>query len=363
MIAMETVLERGFTWWDRALFPRDEFEERTRVVQRAMAAAGLDALTVWSSYYHTDGPTAYLAGWPMGGAVLVLPEGEPILFSPGGSREHYFASMQVWCEMRTTPGGVVAALAEAIANHGLSGGRIGMAGADQIDVGPYRALTEAFAAFELVDFDAEYRALRAPKRPRELIAIENSAAIARRAVDAAEAAFAAGASNAAALVAAERAARLAGARDVRGLVNSAGASLRPYEGVCDRRTAPLVLWVAVDQHGYWATASSAPAPGPAVSALEAMIAAVRPGAACGDIAERGLAAIPPEARAMALSCGLGGGIGHAIDEQPAIVPGNDAHLVEGMVLSLQAFVAGEPPGFATAMARVGARGAELMGPS
>jgi Xaa-Pro aminopeptidase len=362
MIAMDKVLERGFTWWDRALFPRDEFEMRTRAVQQAMAGAGLDVLTVWSSYYHTEGSVGFLAGWPMGGAVLLFREDEPILFSPGGSREHYFAAMQVWCEMRTASGGIVAAVAKAVTDRGLASGRLGLVRADQIDVGPHKALLDAFSAFELVDFTDAYQALRAPKRPRERVAIGNSLLIARQAVAAAERIFAQGASNAAALAEAERTARLLGARDFRGLVNSASRSLRPYEGLSSARHEPLTLWTAVDQHGYWATASTAAAPAnPAARAVAAMVAAVRPGVRAGEVAEAGLAELPEDIRAMALSYGLGSGVGLGLEEAPLIAPGEALVLRQDMMLSLQAFAQGYPLSFGSAMVRVGPRGAEPVG--
>jgi Xaa-Pro aminopeptidase len=363
MITMTPTLERGFTWWDRALFPRDEFEERTRLVQRAMIERGLDVLTVWSAYYHTEGSTAFLAGWPMGGAVLLFRDGEPILLSPGGSREHYFAAMQVWCEMRTAPGGVVASLARAVADRHLTGGRIGLVRPDQIDVKAYAALTDGFAAFELVDFTDTYETLRMAKRPRERLAIGRSLAIARQAVAAGARAFADGASNAAALGEAQRVARLQGARDFRGLVNSAPNALRPYEGLNSARHDPLMLWVAVDQHGYWATAATgSSSEGPASRALRAMIAAVHPGMGAGELAELALAELPEAARPMALSYGFGGGIGLNLDERPAIAPGEAVTLGKDMVLSLQVFAEGDPPEFATAMVRIGPSGAEYLAP-
>lgn len=363
MIAMDPTLERGFTWWDRALFPRDEFEERTRLVQRAMIERGLDVLTVWSAYFNTEGSTAFLAGWPMGGAVLLFRDGEPVLFSPGGSREHHFAAMQVWCEMRTAPGGVVASVAKAVADRHLISGRVGLVRPDQIDVKPYAALMDAFGAFELVDFTDTYESLRMPKRPRERLAIGRSLAIAHQAVAAGVRAFADGASNAASLAEAERVARLRGARDFRGLVNSAPNALRPYEGLNPARYDPLMLWVAVDQHGYWATAASGlTAQGPAQSALRAMIAAAHPGRRAGELAELALAELPEAARPMALSYGFGGGIGLNLDDRPAVAPGETTALRQGMVLSLQVFAEGDPPGFATAMVRIGGSGAEYLAP-
>lgn len=161
---------------------------------------------------------------------------------------------------------------------------------------------------------------------------------------------------------AEIVARRLGARDFRALVNAGGRSMRPIDPQLKGRHTPFLLWVAVDQHGYWGTASIPDAgPGDAAdTVIEAMVAAVRPGVTCGDIAARALSAMPPEARELALSYGLGGGIGLDLDGGPQIEPGSDRALVEGMVLSLRAFVVDSPSAFATRTIRVTAEGNQWL---
>lgn len=364
MIAMIPVLERGYTWWDRSLFPRDEFEERTRAAQKAMAEAGLDALVLWSQSYHTSGELAFLAGWPMGGVVLVLPDAEPILFSPGTGREQYFARMQTWVEdMRSTPGGLGAVIAKTLSEHGVTSGAIGIVGYDQMSVKAHREAKTALADYELIDFADTYRALRTPKRPREVLAIQNSLAIATKAVAAGVAAFEGGASNAEALVEAERVARIERARDFRGLANITGSGLRPFERVSTERHEPLLLWIGIDQHGYWAEASNGTAGSQAAAAIDAMTAAASAGASAGAVADAGLAALPEAARELALSYGLGAGSGLSLEEAPLIVPGNKARLVKGCVLTLRAFVTGPSPSLATATVRVNEAGGETLSPA
>lgn len=358
MIAMTPVLERGYTWWDRSLFPRDEFEERTRVIQKAMAAADVDALVVWSQGYHTTGQLAFLSGWPMGGAILVRREGEPTLFSPGGGREQYFARMQTWVEdMRSVPGRLGAVIAKTLAEDGLLTGRLGIVGYDQMSVGAFAEAMDALAGYDRVDFAEAYAAVLAPKRSREVIAIRNSLTIATKAVEAGVAAYAAGASNAEALVEAERIARIERARDFRGLANITGGGLRPFERVTTDRHDQLLLWIAIDQHGYWAEASNGVAGSAATAAVDAMVGAVKAGATAGAVADAALAALPEAARDGALSHGLGAGTGLSLDETPVIEPGSKAVLVEGSVLSLKTFAKGMPASIATATVKVGADGA------
>lgn len=363
MIAMTPVLERGYTWWDRSLFPRDEFEERTRVVQKAMADAGLDALVIWSQGYHTTGNLAFISGWPMGGAILVRREGEPTMFSPGGGREQYFARMQTWIEdMRSIPGALGGAIAQTLAEDGLSSGRVGIVGYDQMSPGAYAEVLDKLAGYDRVDFATAYQVVRGPKRPREVLAIQNSLTIASNAVAAGVAAYEAGASNAEALVEAERIARIECARDFRGLANLTGTDLRPFERVSDVRHDQLLLWIAIDQHGYWAEASNGVTGSPATSAVNAMVDAARAGATAGAVADAGLAKLPKAAHDTALSFGLGSGSGLSLDEAPVIEPGSNAALVEGTILSLKTYVADAQASLTTATVRVGAKGGERIAP-
>jgi len=364
MYAMIPVLERGFTFWDRSLLPSDEFEERVRLMQTALRADGLQALIIWSQTYHTNGDLTYLAGWPMGGALLVTLEGDPAMFCIGGGREQYFQRMQTWLsDLRSFLTGLGQPILQALTERGITTGKIGVVGLDQMTVNSHRNLTEALSGYELVDYGATYHARRIAKRPRELLAIANSLRIAEAAVAAGEAAFAKGASNAEALVEAERIARIEGARDFRALANLTERGLRPFERLDRARQPNLLLWVAVDQHAYWAEAANATAgpPGsPARKAVDAMIAAARPGAAADSIARAALTVIPQEAAAEALSYGLGSGIGLSREESPLIEPGNVSEIFqEGTVLALRANVTLNLKGasLATAMVRVGKQGA------
>ena len=361
MHAMTPVLERGYTYWDRSILPPDEFEDRTHQMQKAMREDGLGAIVIWSQSYHSNGDLTYLSGWPMGGALVITQEGDPAMFCVGGGREQYFARMQTWLgDLRSFLSGLGKPIQERLVERGVTAGKVGLVGLDQMTVNNHSNLTEALAGYELTDYGSAYRDLRSAKRPRELMAMGNSLQIAEAAVAGGEALFAKGGSNVEALVEAERIARIMGARDFRALANLTERGLRPFEGLPHTRQPSLALWVAVDQHAYWAAAAnpSAGAVGtPARLAVDAMIAAATPSATGDSIARAALSVLPTQVAADVLSYGLGSGIGLSRQETPLIEPGNVAHqLTEGVVLALRAYVPAQGnhgASLATATVRVG----------
>jgi len=365
LISMEPVLRRGLTEWDRALFPPDEFSERLAAVQGAMRRASLAALAMFSDAYHPSADLAYVAGWPMGGALLVTLEGEPAMLTSDNGRGVYFQRWLTWIEDTSAAGGRIGpALADALRRRGVKGA-LGVTGDGLLSAQAYEKARQALSDFELRPFEAELAALRRRKRPRELIAIRTALRIARGSVAAGQLAFEVGASNAAALAAAERSARLGRARDFRGLANLEGADLRPYEAASATRRPFLALWCAVDFHGYWAEAASAPnsPDAHAEAALEAMLRVARPGASGDDLARAALAVLPSEAAQRALSYGLGAGIGLSAQETPIVRPGGMDLLEPGAVLCLRV-VGGEQdkPSLASALIAIGEDGAKRIEP-
>ena len=369
MISMEPVLKRGYSSWDRAVLPDDEFALRVDGVRRALREAKLGALVVVN--YSLLGvmvdyaDMAYLSGLQSGGALVVPLEGDPAFVSFGGGRELAFMRALTWLPIVPGAGKAFELLQSELRTRGVAGGRIGIAGVADIAPTVAARIRDALAGFELVPFDAQLRALRAVKRPRELLAMQIAHGIVEAAVGAGAAAFAAGGDNRAAMLEAERAARAGRARDVRVLASMGGPELRPWEGRLDGRHAPLRLWVAAQYQGYWAEAAvTAPAPrdDAAGRAVRAMQAAVRGGAAAGDVAAAGVAALPPAAVDSALAYGLGDTIGLAHSEGVAIAPRSQDRLAAGSVVALRAHV-GEAPyeSLASAMVVVGAQGATPLG--
>jgi Xaa-Pro aminopeptidase len=283
MISMEPVLKRGFAAWDRAVLPDDEFGLRVEGVRQALHGAGLNALVVVN--YSLLGvmvdyaDMAYLSGLQSGGALLVPVDGDAAFVSFGGGRELKFMRGLTWLPIVPGAGRAFEVLAEQLKARGVVSGALGVVGAAELPANVAARVREALAGFELRPFDTELRALRAVKRPRELLAMRVAHAIAEGAVAAGVATFTAGGDNRAAMLQAERVARARKARDVRVLVSMGGPELRPWEGRLDGRHAPLRLWVAVQYQGYWAeAAATAPSGGGAAArAVRAMRAAARAG--------------------------------------------------------------------------------------
>ena len=296
MITMTPVLARGLTDRDHELFPQDEFEERTRLLQAELRDLGVSGLIVCAPAWQPNGEVGFLSGWPMSGIIFLPTSGEPMLLTYGSGRELYFQRQLTWlAHMRSGGEQMPTRLVEELDKLSDGCARLATVGLGGLAAPALRQMRDALGSRELVDFDARFAAFRARKRPREILAVRRALGIARGAVAAGRATFAKGASNTEALVEAEQVARRDGARDWRGLANLAGSSLAPFERPAAGRHAPLLLWAGVDYHGYWAEAASGDTDieGPATAAVAAMVAAARAGARAGDLAEAALANCRP----------------------------------------------------------------------
>jgi Xaa-Pro aminopeptidase len=365
LLSMEPAIKRGLTFWDRALMPRDEFDERIALVRAEMRRAGMQALVVAGNMYE-DADLLWLTAGPVDG-VLVFPlEGEAALFTNSGSREGFFLRELTFIEELGYKGALVGdAVHASLAARGIQGGRIGAAGFQVLASRPYQDLRRALSAYSVEDASPMLARLRAKLRPRERTAVQVALGMAVRAAQAADAAFEAGASNVAAAVEAERVARRAGAWDVRILANFTGHGLRPFEWASSERHIRLLLWIATRFHGYWADVAMSSAPehgGAAARAIDAMVAAARPGLAVSEIATAGLTSLPEEARGDALQYGLGSGIGIELIGRPVIVPGCDTRLEAGALLSLRVFAPAPAPSFASRLIEIGEQGAHPLEP-
>jgi Xaa-Pro aminopeptidase len=372
MISMEPVLKRGYSSWDRDVLPEDEYALRVEAVRGVLREQGLAALVVVN--YSLLGvmvdyaDMAYLSGLQSGGALLVPRDADAVYVGFGGGRELAFMRTLTWLEHVMSGGGPKAfeVVREQLRARGITSGPLAIAGAADLPAGAAARVQQAFADYTLKPFDAELRALRAVKRPRELLAMRLTLGLVEDAVYAGLAKFAGGGDNAAAMLEAERVARARKARDVRVLVNMGGPELRPFEGRLDGRHAPLRLWVAAQYQGYWAEAAAttpASLPSAASRAVAAMLGAACTGATTGDVAGAAVAALAPIEAQAALEYGLGGTIGLAHNEGTVMRPGGTERLVEGSALALRAHVgAGADPSIDAAVAIVGASGATRLQP-
>jgi len=370
LISMEPVLKRGYSSWDRDVLPEDEYALRVEAVRAQLREHGLAALVVVN--YSLLGvmvdyaDMAYLSGLQSGGALLVPRDGEPVYVGFGGGRELGFMRTLTWLDHLMSGGGPKAfdVVREQLRARGVASGPIAIAGAADLPPAAAARVQQAFADYTLRPFDAELKALRVVKRPREILAMRLTLGIVEDAVYAGLAKFMGGDDNAAAMLEAERVARARKARDVRVLVNMGGPELRPFEGRLDGRHSPVRLWVAAQYQGYWAEAAAmAPSSQPTAAhkAVAAMLSAARADATTGEVAEAAVAALTSAEAQAALDYGLGGTIGLANDEGVRIRVGGHERLVAGSVLALRAHVAAGPePSIEAAVASVGSSGAQRM---
>ncbi|HEY2595541.1 MAG TPA: M24 family metallopeptidase, partial [Chloroflexota bacterium] len=206
----------------------------------------------------------------------------------------------------------------------------------------------------------------ARKRPREVATVATALRIATDAANAGVKAFSDGATTTEAMVAAERTARVNKARDIRILANVDSADLRPFEGLSPARRAPLLLWIGVDYHGYWAdvaVTSPSSASSQAAKSVDTMASAAKAGASTADVARAGLAKLSSAASESALDYGLGSGIGLALSDGLSIGPDTNERLVDGALLSLRTLARdGDDVSFANAIVQVGADAGHKLDP-
>ena len=185
-----------------------------------------------------------------------------------------------------------------------------------------------------------------PKRPRELTMMRASCKLLQSAAERFTDSWRSSREPETAALDAERLARSLAAQDVRTLVSlDGGRTLVPYQGLYERKSGPLVGYLAVKLMGYWAdmfvTVDENPAPArrQAEAVLDALIATMRPGVRAGDLYAQAIDALAPLPLHQALSASVGHGIGLSLNDQPELVAGAEAELVRDGVYTLQVGVA------------------------
>ena len=207
------------------------------------------------------------------------------------------------------------------------------------------------------------------KRPRELTMMRASCKLLQSAAQAFADSWHNDGSPETAALDAERLARSLGAQDVRTLVSlDGGRTLVPFQGLFEKKAGPLVSYLAVKVMGYWADMfitldeSRSPAMQKTDAALDALIAAVRPGVRVGDLYEKAVEALAPSPFHPVLSASVGHGIGLSLNQQPELRAGDKSELAEDGVYTLQTGVADVQAGNAllSAIVRCTAEGTEVL---
>jgi Xaa-Pro aminopeptidase len=208
------------------------------------------------------------------------------------------------------------------------------------------------------------------KRPRELTMMRASCKLLETAAATFAESWRANHEPETAALDAERVARSLAAQDVRTLVSlDGGRTLVPFQGRFEKCAGPLVGYLAVKVLGYWADmfvtvddGSITPAARHAASALDAIIADMRPGARIDALHAKALSALAPYKFHPALGGSIGRGIGLSLHEGPEFRASEDATLVEDGVYTLQVGAADAKAGNAltSAIVRITAKGTEVL---
>ena len=208
------------------------------------------------------------------------------------------------------------------------------------------------------------------KRPRELTMIRASCKVLEAAAKAFAKNWRVSREPETAALDGERVARSLAAQDVRTLISlDGGRTLVPYQGRFEKSAGPLVGYIAVKVLGYWADMFITIDDGPATSAsrhaeaaLDALVAAVRPGARTAEIYAKTVDALLPFKLHPVLGASVGHGIGLSLHERPEFRAAGDSALVEDGVYALQVGIADAQSGHVliSAIVRNTAKGAEVL---
>ena len=281
------------------LFSRDEYAERLRAVRARMRERGVDVLVVDETEH-----LFYLAGWHASGslyhACIVPLDRDPVMvlrrLDEGPFREQTWLTDAVLFPDTADP---VRVVAEAVAERGWAGGRIGVElDSHYLTVKRYEALRTALPEATFVSFAGILRELRLRKSPQEIAYLRDAARIADQAMREAIAAAGAGKSERDAAVAAASAFLRLGADNGRtGPITAGRRSGFLHGRLGDHRLAAgdvLHMELVPSVHGYSARLMRPTVIGPATPEHEAtaralieiqdrQIQAMKPGAVARDV--------------------------------------------------------------------------------
>jgi Xaa-Pro aminopeptidase len=343
MQTMHPTLLVGPADWDPRRMPRVEFEERLTALWESYPNAGGAIVYGNSSDYAA---LAYLTSFTpkLEAALALVPrQGEAQLLIGGGVNMVPAAKPLTFVET-LAPLREAAKTAGAWARALQGGGSLLLIGGDAMPLGMRRAFDQALDSDIKVEVaDQTLRAGMRRKRPRELRAMREACNMLAAAAAALRDAVLARKNVTDCILTAEHAALKRGAQDVRSLFSlDGGYTLRPFDLPIPERRDPLQTYLALRHDGYWAegfvriAATNHALQEKVDGILDAMVASAKPGLSCQELRRivdqgRGALRLHPLAATV-----LGGAIGLALDEPPALTPDSNTKLEAGAVYSLRA---------------------------
>jgi hypothetical protein len=341
MRTMHPTLLIGPADWVAARWPREEFVGRLAGLWRDHPDA-TRAIVYGNASDHAA--LAYLTHFTPkleAAVALFAREGEPRLLVGGGSNMLPAARPLTFIDDIGLLRGAASAAEWAGA---FPAGNCVLIGGDAM---PYdlRCTLEAELGPEacITRGDDRLRARMRSKSLREVAALRIACGTLELAVTALRRAFHSGRGVTGAVLAAEHTALQSGAQDVRSLFNiDRGETLRPFDALIPRHLDPLLVYLAVRHDGYWAESfislsrKADAMQARARSAVDAMVAAVRPGLPSADLWHIIETYSGDCERHPLIQLSFGSSIGLALDEQILLTRGDGDRFAPGEVYSLRA---------------------------
>lgn len=375
MLTMQPSVTIGSYLWAQDRLPYDEFALRLDELRAAMDRNGWSAVLVYGDV-REHAALAYLSNFiprVRWGMALLPRSGEPRLLCAMSTRD--LPAMRTLTWIADVRSGMGPEWEKAFAPwfERFAGERVlalGTLGLDIMAPALHQAVHRDLGGrFSLQRADDALAVPPQRKRPRELTMMRASCTLVATAAEAFVAAWRRSGEPETAALEGERVARSLAAQDVRTLISlDGGRTLVPYQGLFEKKTGPLVGYLAVKAMGYWAdlliTADErrTQASRQAEIALDALIAAVRPGARAADMYATASAALAPLPLHPVLSGSVGNGIGLSLNEEPHLRAGADAELIGDGVYTLQVGTADAAAGgvLLSAIVRNAANGPEVL---
>jgi Xaa-Pro aminopeptidase len=380
MRTMQPCVTIGSYTWAQDRLPDDEFTLRLDELRRAMVRRGFLAVLAYGDV-REHAALAYLTNFiprVRWGMALLPASGDPRLLGAMSTRD--LPAMRSLTFIADVRSGMGPEWDKAFAPwferfDGESAApppQLGTLGFDLMAPVLHDAVRRSLGErFVLQPADGVFAVPPQRKRPRELTLLRASCVLLQDAARVFAESWRESREPETAALDAERAARSRAAQDVRTLISlDGGRTLSPYQGRFEKKAGPLVGYLAVKLMGYWAdlfvtlddSSPNNPARRRVEAALDALIAALRPGVRAGDLHAAAVAALAPSRLHPALSDSVGHGIGLSLDESPQLRADADTVLVEDGVYSLQVGVADAEAGnlLLSAMVRNAKNGAEVL---
>ena len=375
MRTMQPSVTIGSYTWAQDRLPSDEFELRLAELRTAMAGNSWPAVLVYGDV-RDHAALAYLSNFiprVRWGMALLPHSGDPRLLCAMSTRDLPAMRGLTWiADVRSGMGPEWAKAfdpwCEQIKTDQLV--ELGTLGFDLMAPVLHQAVRRSLGEhFTLRRADDVLAVPPERKRPRELTMLRASCKLVETAAKTFVETWRDTGEPETAALDAERLARSLAAQDVRTLISlDGGRTLVPFHGSFEKKRGPLVGYLAVKAMGYWADLFVSADEGHthasrhAETALDALIAAVRPGVRAGDLYAKAAAALAPLRLHPALSGSVGHGIGLSLNEHPEFGADTETALTEDGVYTLQVGTAGTEAGnvLLSAIVRNAAKGAEVL---